>query len=748
MFKQRNLLRSHSIAWSIAMVGALLPSLAHAAFDPDKTSSVTVSVDGNQVDLALTVTRPADGGGLETVGFEAFGGGDKDGGGDNELSLLRAVKGGGEVRLLAQGGVIETDCADGSTQYYQRARVTLSGLPSAAKDVWAFYDPRVGAKDDSVDPPVYRGQPHFNGKTLFIEAWDRINLSGDQIKLCDNTTVYVDGAAEVLTLGSGGDARDTAGMKKAIGLNVTTAHFDVYVPMEGRANSTTTGITLAMGFVVDVGQNGALDDATADVAFEAWVSSEPWWNTPPGQGGNETDEFNTLLPICNSPAAEDPACLISTSGIYDADGTTRIVGANDFSAWTTQIGGDDEVFDSIIDLAPTASLDSTGFAIPTESIVHMAISWPTAGSVFGGDLAYGEGAGKIDLLKLAADTPVRVNTAEDNTVKNTWTNVRDGDRVVTTLIGEARTTSAAISRETWWPQCDVDFNEAGAVVSSECGADMTSNVTNDYMVFSSVPARLAVIIEEQVEDVAGGLVSTNGQGFAFGRQTFAETDPAYEFTSSGPSFDSAGARRSADGFYYVCLPATYLDKVHSTTASVAAGSWVGTRKDGDAAAQSLTVTFTEGTCGLNDAGLVASVASFGYSSPVFQLKAAATAPGAPTITGVTVGDGQATVTFTPPASNGGATITKYTVTANPGGITQDCASSPCTVTGLTNGTAYTFTAKATNSAGGGDPSTASYSVTPAPAAAATPVPTLPVALLLLLSLGLFSLVRLKGAPKR
>ena len=399
--------------------------------------------------------------------------------------------------------------------------------------------------------------------------------------------------------------------------------------MEGRANSTTTGITLAMGFVVDVGQNGALDDATADVAFEAWVSSEPWWDTPPGQGGNETDEFNTLLPICNSPAAEDPACLISTSGIFAADGTTRIGGANDFSAWTTQIAGEEgegAVFDSIIDLAPTASLDSTGFAIPTGSIVRIEVSWPTAGSVFGGDLEYGEGAGEIDLLKLAADTPVRVNTAEDNTVTNTWTNVKDGDRVVTTLIGEARTTSAAISRETWWPQCDVDFNEAGAVVSSECGADMTSNVTNDYMVFSSVPARLAVIIEEQVEDVAGGLVSTNGQGFAFGRQTFAETDPAYEFTSSGPSFDSAGARRSADGFYYVCLPATYLDKVHSTTASVAAGSWVGTRKDGDAAAQSLTVTFTEGTCGLNDAGLVASVASFGYSSPVFQLKAGGYSP--------------------------------------------------------------------------------------------------------------------------
>ena len=733
-------------------MGALLHPMAQAAFDSNKTSSVTVSVDGNAVALASTVTRPKGDGTLETIGFEAFGGGDKDGDGVNELSLLRAVKGGGEVRLLAQGGVIETDCADGSTQYYQRARVTLNGLPSAAKDVWAFYDPRVGAKDDSVDPPVYRGQPHFNGKTLFIEAWDRITNKNNQIKLCDNITPYVDGTPGELTLGSGDDERVTAGMRTQNFSDVTTAHFDVYVPMEGRANSTTTGITLAMGFVVDVGQNGTLDDTTDDVAFEAWVSSEPWWDTPPGQSGNETDEFNTLLPICDSPEAEDPACIISTSGIFAADGTTRISGANDFSAWTTQIAGEEgesEVFDSIIDLAPTASLDSTGFAIPTGSIVRIEISWPTAGSVFGGDLAYGEGAGKIDLLKLAADTPIKIDTALDNTPTNTWTNAKIGNRVVTTLIGEALTTSSAISRDSWWPQCDVEFDEAGAVRSEKCGADMTSNVTNDFMVFSSVPARLAVIIEEQVEDVAGGLVSTNGQGFAFGRQTFAETDPAYEFTTSGPSFASDGTARSTDGFYYVCLPATYLDQVHGTDAATATTSWIGTRKDGAAAAQSVTVTFTEGKCGLNDAGLVASVASFGYSSPVFQLKAGAvTAPGAPTITGVTVDDGQATVTFTPPASNGGATITKYTVTASPGSITQDCASSPCTVTGLTNGTAYTFTVTATNSAGGGDSSTASPSATPAPAAAATPVPTLPVGLLLLLSLGLFSLVRLKSTPKR
>jgi uncharacterized delta-60 repeat protein len=90
----------------------------------------------------------------------------------------------------------------------------------------------------------------------------------------------------------------------------------------------------------------------------------------------------------------------------------------------------------------------------------------------------------------------------------------------------------------------------------------------------------------------------------------------------------------------------------------------------------------------------------------------ACAPGAPTIGTATAGDAQATITFTAPASNGGATISGYTATSNPGGLTGTGAASPITVTGLANGTAYTFAVTATNSAGTGAASAASNSVTP------------------------------------
>jgi len=139
-----------------------------------------------------------------------------------------------------------------------------------------------------------------------------------------------------------------------------------------------------------------------------------------------------------------------------------------------------------------------------------------------------------------------------------------------------------------------------------------------------------------------------------------------------------------------------------------------TLASGTAAGTMLNATFsicplrTVGVCATGKITLTASANSSSQPTPV----ATQTVPSAPLSVSASPGPTQAVVSFNAPANLGGSPITSYTVTASPGGQAASGSASPITVTGLTNGTAYTFTVVATNAMGSGPASLPSAAVTP------------------------------------
>jgi hypothetical protein len=185
---------------------------------------------------------------------------------------------------------------------------------------------------------------------------------------------------------------------------------------------------------------------------------------------------------------------------------------------------------------------------------------------------------------------------------------------------------------------------------------------------------------------------------------------------------TAGAAQISVAF----TPSTSGGTATSFTATCAATG--ATSQTASGAGSPLVVTgLTSGTaytCSVtatNTGGTSAASSSNASATPT----AAATAPGAPTIGTVTAGNAQARVAFTAPSSTGGSAITGYTASCALGSATpaiKTGTASPLVVAGLTNGSLYSCTVTATNSAG---TSVASEAKSVRPVDGVTVVPTKP-----------------------
>lgn len=135
-------------------------------------------------------------------------------------------------------------------------------------------------------------------------------------------------------------------------------------------------------------------------------------------------------------------------------------------------------------------------------------------------------------------------------------------------------------------------------------------------------------------------------------------------------------------------------------------------------AESGTINVTGLTLGTAYTFKIYATNGYGNSalSAASDSKVSATVPGTPSIGTLAVGSANSIlIPYTQPPDNGYDTIVKYVATATPGGLTASAftaSSGTINFTGLTTGTAYTFTVYAENSLGAGPASGASASITP------------------------------------
>ncbi len=183
------------------------------------------------------------------------------------------------------------------------------------------------------------------------------------------------------------------------------------------------------------------------------------------------------------------------------------------------------------------------------------------------------------------------------------------------------------------------------------------------------------------------------------------------------AFQSGSGNVITGSTWSVSPPAGHTTGSHVLTATGVGTSWAGSpfsiiggTGTANIATQSSSTT-TAGSITINVTVLGTIIFSDGVTAATYD--GSAVIPDAPIIGTLTDNhNGTITVTFSPPADNGGAPITGYTATSSSGGFNASGAGSPLTISGVNKGVAQTVTVIATNSAGDSAPSSASNSVTP------------------------------------
>jgi trimeric autotransporter adhesin len=497
-----------------------------------------------------------------------------------------------------------------------------------------------------------------------------------------------------------------------------------------------TGLTNGTSYTFTVVATNAAGNSVASTASAAvtpiTVPGAP--TSPVATLGNVQASVAFTAPVSNGGSAITGYTVTSSPGSFTATGASSplvVTGLTNGTAYTFTVVATNAAGNSVVSTASAAVTPRTVPGAPTSPVATAGIAQASVAFVApvsnGGSAitSYTVTSSPGGLTATGASSPLVVTgltngTAYTFTVVATNLAGNSVDSAASTSVTPTATVPGAPTSPVATPG-NAQASVAFVPPVSNGGSAITSyTVTSTPGNFTATGASSPLVV--------AGL--TNGTSYTFRVIATNVVGNSVASTASAPVIP-----RTVPG-----APTSLVATPGNTQASVA---FVAPVSNGGSAITSYTVTSTPGnftatgpSSPLVVAGLTNGTA---YTFRVIAINAAGnsvastasaavtprTVPGAPTSPVATVGIAQASVAFVAPVSNGGSAITSYTVTSSPGGLTATGASSPLVVTGLTNGTAYTFTVVATNVAGNSVASAASTSVTPT--ATVPGAPTSPVA---------------------
>ena len=491
-------------------------------------------------------------------------------------------------------------------------------------------------------------------------------------------------------------------------------------------------------------------------AFE-YINDAPVLST--AAAGSASGSAFTTQPIITIKDALGNIVTTSTASVtmtVSGNGTT--VGTTTVNAVAGVATFSDVGISGTAGTAYTLTFTSAGLTSATQSITPLgAANTPTFGTptstsdgftvqisnydnnfIYGGT-ATANGTVSIDGSGVVTVSGVAANTACTATITTTQTGYASGSATVTetsaTATVPSRPTSvAAVSGNTqlavtWVAPANtggsaiteyiVKYSSSGGVAGSWTRYSPGSPITASPCTVTGLANGTAYVIKVIAKNAVGISLPSANSAPATPAATVPGRPTSVVATSGNASLGVTwGAPASTGGSAIT----EYIVKYSSNNG--AAGSWTRYRPGLPITATACTVTgLTNGTAYVikviakNVSAISLPSANSAPATP------AATVPGAPTSVVAVSGNAQLAVTWTAPVSTGGSAITEYIVkySSNSGASwTRFFPSSglpittnSCTVTGLTNGTAYVIKVIARNAVGISLPSANSAPFTPA-----------------------------------